>query len=156
MIMDIGLQKKDRKLVADALSRILADTVILYLKTHNYHWNVVGPSFSVLHSLFQEQYQSLIEAADEIAERIRSLGFPAPGSFSEFIRLTALKEETGSPEAMDMIRQLLLDHELLVRRCIEIKNVSESVGDDASADIMIGRSQEHAKVAWMLRSHLED
>jgi starvation-inducible DNA-binding protein len=155
MIMDIGVLKKDRKVVADALSRVLADNFTLYLKTLNYHWNVVGPHFSQLHNLFHELYEGLAGASDEIAERIRALGFLAPGNYSEFIRLSGIKEETGSPEAFDMVRQLVLDNEYLIRRCEEVRAVAESVGDFITADLMVSRGKFHAKNAWMLRSHLE-
>lgn len=155
MIMDIGMMKKDRKVVSDALSRILADSFTLYLKTLNYHWNVFGPHFSQLHKLFQELYEELVEAVDEVAERIRILGFHAPATYSDYTRLTVIKEESGHPEAFDMIRQLVLDNEYLVRRCNEVLSVAQSVSDEATVDLMIKRIQRHGKNAWLLRSHLE-
>jgi starvation-inducible DNA-binding protein len=155
MIMDIGLAKKDRKLVSDALSRVLADTFILYMKAHSFHWNVTGLNFKPLHEFFEEIYKGLIEDGDEIAERIRSLGHFAPASFSEFTRLTAIKDETTIPESVDMIRQLTLDLELLIRRMKEVVEVAESVDDMATGDLMIQQVREHTKTAWMLRSHLE-
>lgn len=153
--MDIGLQKKDRRLVADALNRVLADTVILSIKTLNYHWNVVGRLFIPLHSLFQDQYSALIEAADDIAERIRALGFPAAGSFAEYTKLTVLTEESEQPEAMEMVRKLLLDHEHLIRRHIDVQKAAESVGDDGTVDLMVERIRKLSKAAWILRSHLD-
>lgn len=155
MIMDIGLDKKDRKLMADTMLRILADTFILSLKTRNFHWNVTGPHFKPLHELFQEIYEDLDESGDEIAERIRALGFHCPGSYAEFIAISAIKEERGSLEALDMVRRLVLDLELLIRRIDEVKSVAMSVNDDATADLMIERLADLAKFAWMLRSHLE-
>lgn len=155
MIMDIGIQKKDRKLVSDALSRVLADTNILFLKARNYHWNVTGPLFSNLHTLFETIYENLNEGADDIAERIRALGFYSPGSYKEFITVSAIKEEMGSPEALDMVRQLTLDHELLIRRTTEVMEVAHSVKDEGTADLMVERIRLLSKHAWMLRSHLE-
>lgn len=155
MLVDIGLQKKERKLISDALARFLADTMGLYAKTHGYHWNVTGPSFKMLHDLFHEQYNELLEAADEIAERIRALGFYSPASFHEFIQLMSLEEEKGIPEAMDMIRQLLMDHELMVRRGKEIFHISETAHDPVTSDLMVQRMEKHAHQAWILRSHLE-
>lgn len=155
MIMDIGLEKKSRKLVADTMIRILADTFVLSLKVRNFHWNVVGPHFKPLHELFQEVYEDLDESGDEIAERIRALGFHCPGSYAEFIAVSAVKEEQGHLEALDMVRRLVLDLELLIRRIDEVKSVAMSVDDDASADLMIERLADLAKFAWMLRSHLE-
>ena len=155
MVIDIGIQQKDRKAVSDALIRILADTNLLYLKTRNYHWNVVGPFFKSLHVLFQELYEDLGSAADEIAERIRALGFYAPGSYAEYIAVSAIKEEMAQPDAMDMLRRLTLDYELLIRRTNEVKEVAESVSDDATVDLMVERLGGLGKFAWMLRSHLE-
>lgn len=155
MIMDIGLMKKDRKVVTDALSRVLADSFTLSLKTLNYHWNVQGPYFSQLHKLFQELYEELIGAVDGVAERIRSLGFHAPANYSDYMRLTVIKEESGHPEAFDMVRQLVLDNEYLVRRCHEVLSVAQSVGDEGTIDLMVDRIKVHSKNAWMLRSHLE-
>ncbi|HXF90482.1 MAG TPA: Dps family protein [Candidatus Nitrosotenuis sp.] len=155
MIMDIGLMKKDRKVVSDALSRVLADSFSLYLKTLNYHWNVMGPHFSQLHKLFKELYEELEDAIDSIAERIRILGFHAPANYSDYMRLTVIKEEKGHPEAFDMVRQLVLDNEYLIRRSHEVLSVAQSVADEATMDLMIKRIKSHGKRAWMLRSHLE-
>jgi len=154
-MIDIGIDKKDRKTVSDALGRILADTTILYLKARNYHWNVVGPYFSQLHQLFEEIYEDLEEGADVIAERIRALGFNAPASFAEYISISAIKEETNSPKAPDMIKQLTLDHELLIRRSKDAMETADSVSDTASSDLMVERIRNLSKYAWMLRSHLE-
>lgn len=155
MILDIGLDKKDRKLIVDTMVGVLADTVILALKARNFHWNVVGANFKPLHDLFQEIYEDLDQAADIQAERIRALGFHCPGSYGEFIAVSSIKEEQGTLEAMDMIRRIILDIELLIRRSDEVKVVAMSVNDDATADIMIERLQSLGKFAWMLRSHLE-
>ena len=156
MIMDIGLQKKDRKVIADALGRVLADTFILYTKTHSFHWNVTGPNFFSLHNLFKELYEDLIEGGDTIAERIRALGYWAPSSFSEFASLSAIKEETHHIyDASDMLRQLVLDNELAVRRLKEVFDIAESNHDAVTADMITQRMNVHSKAAWMLRSHLE-
>lgn len=155
MTIDLGIDKKDRKMVSDALGRVLADTTLLYLKARNYHWNVVGPNFSQLHQLFEEIYNDLEEGADVIAERIRALGFYAPASFAEYVSISAIKEETNSPGALDMIKQLALDHELLVRRSNETMKTADSAGDVASSDLMVERIRSLSKHAWMLRSHLE-
>lgn len=155
MIMDIGLQKKDRKLVCESLSRVLSDTFMLYVKTQGFHWNVTGPSFHMFHTLFQTQYQELLNALDTLAERIRALGFPTPATYQEYAHLTAIKEEQGSLDAIDMIKRLILDHELLVRRCAEVVHVAESVHDIATTDMIVKRIHYHSHQAWFLRSHLE-
>lgn len=156
MIMDIGLQKKDRKVITDALSRVLADTLILYTKTHGFHWNVTGPNFYTLHNFFEELYKDLIEGADTIAERIRALGHWVPSSFSELSNISAVKEETHHIyDASDMVRQLILDNELIVRRFREVFDVAETNNDNVTADMITQRMQIHSKAAWMLRSHLE-
>lgn len=156
MIIDIGLQKKDRKIIAEALTRVLADTFILYAKTHSFHWNITGPNFHSLHRFFEELYKDLIEGSDSIAERIRSLGYWAPSSFSEFSELSAIKEETHHIyDAADMVRQLVLDNELMVRRLKEVFDVSEANNDNVTADMITMRMDVHSKAAWMLRSHLE-
>jgi starvation-inducible DNA-binding protein len=156
MIMDIGLQKKDRKVITDALTRVLADTFILYAKTHSFHWNVTGPNFYALHKFFEELYKDLIEGADTIAERIRALGYWAPSSFAEFSALSAVKEETHHIfDASDMVRQLVLDNELLTRRLKEVFDVADTNNDAVTADMITLRMDVHTKAAWMLRSHLE-
>jgi len=153
--MDIGIPKKERKLVADDLGRFLADTFILALKAQNYHWNVTGPSFKVLHELFKEVYTELSEAGDEVAERIRALGFYAPGSYHAFTQLAVVEEERNVPSVMDMLRQLVQDTELMVRRAGEVCNIAGSVGDLVTGDMMVRRMQVHSHYAWLLRSHLE-
>lgn len=156
MFMDIGLQKKDRKVISDGLSRVLADTLILYVKTHSFHWNVIGTNFYSLHHFFKDLYEDLIEGSDTIAERIRALGYWAPSSFSEFSRLSAIKEETHHiSDALDMIRQLVLDNELLIRRLREVAEIAEANGDSVTFDMLTERVNIHSKAAWMLRSHLE-
>lgn len=154
-MINIGIEKEDRKAVSDGLARVLADTTILYLKARNYHWNVVGPYFVQLHKFFEEIYKDLEEGADTIAERIRALGFNAPASFAEYVSISAIKEETNSPEALDMVRQLALDHELLIRRSKDVMDIADSVSDAASSDLMVERIRSLSKQAWMLRSHLE-
>lgn len=155
VIMDIGIDKTNREMIADGLTRVLADNYILFLKTRNYHWNVTGPNFSQLHALFQSVYESLDEAGDEIAERIRALGYKAPGSYIEFITVSVLREEIGEPDSTEMLQQLVLDVEHLVRRTDEVKEVSLMGKDDVTADLLIGQLRSLEKFAWMLRSHLE-
>ena len=155
VIMDIGIDKKNREMMCDSLSRVLADNFILSLKTRNYHWNVVGPQFSQLHTLFQSVYESLDGAGDDIAERIRALGCKSPGSYVEFITISALREEIGDPDSMEMIHSLVLDIEHLVRRTDEVKEVALTGKDDATADLMIEHLRSLCKFAWILRSHLE-
>lgn len=154
MEIDIGISKKDRKGVADGLSRLLADTYTLYLRMHNYHWNVTGPMFQPLHDMFEEQYKELAEAVDEIAERIRSLGFPAPGTYQQFAELTSIKEKTDIPAAEEMIRRAVEGHESVVRTARELFPAAEEVHDEATADLLTQRIQLHEKTAWMLRSML--
>ena len=144
------------KTVADTLSRILANTYTLYIKTHNYHWNVTGPQFASLHTMFETQYTELAAAVDTIAERIRALGHVAPGSYAAFSKLSEIKDAPESPpEAMQMIRELAADNETLVRLANEANDVAEENDDVASGDMMIERMQVHSKAAWMLRAHLE-
>lgn len=153
--IDIGIPESQRKEIATGLSRLLADTYTLYLKTHNYHWNVTGPMFTTLHTMFEQQYQELALAVDEIAERIRALGIFAPGSYSKFNELTQIDEETGVPSAEDMIRQLVLGQEAVVRTAREIFPVTEEANDEPTADLITSRMQIHEKTAWMLRSLLQ-
>jgi starvation-inducible DNA-binding protein len=155
MTIDIGLPEKNRKAVATALSAVLADTYTLYLKTHNFHWNVAGPNFYALHKQFEELYTELAQAVDEIAERIRALGHIAPGSYAAFAKLTQIKEAIGAPAAHDMIRQLTADNETLVRVARATKDLVETLGDAETGDMMIERMQVHAKAAWMLRVQLK-
>ncbi|MCR9279785.1 MAG: DNA starvation/stationary phase protection protein [Pseudomonadaceae bacterium] len=144
-----------RARVAEALSTLLADTYTLYLKTHNYHWNVTGPMFTTLHTLFETQYAEMALAVDEIAERIRTLDAPAPGSYSAFAALASVEEETGSPKAEAMVRKLIDDQEIITESARRVIELASEVGDDASADLATRRIDVHEKHAWMLRSHLE-
>lgn len=139
----------------EALCKLLADSYTLYLKTHNYHWNVTGPMFTQFHTLFEEQYTELAGAIDEIAERIRALGAKAPGSFSDFMKLGTVKEDTSHPDAMQMVRNLAADHETIAASALKVVSVAEEVDDAASADLGTRRQDAHEKNAWMLRSHLE-
>ena len=143
---------RDRQEIANGLSKLLADSYTLYLKTHNYHWNVKGPLFNTLHQMFEEQYTELAEAVDEIAERIRALGKPAPGSYTAFAKLTSIEEEEGEPSAEDMIRQLVKGQEAVVRTARSVFPIAEAANDEPSADLLTQRMQIHEKNAWMLRS----
>lgn len=138
----------------EVLSQHLADTYILYLKTQNFHWNVVGPQFHSLHEMFETQYQELAEATDSLAERIRALKHHAPGSFEQFKKIATLSEATSVPKANDMIKQLLADHETIAKNMHESLSVFESEDDDVSEDMIIERVEYHQKIAWMLRSLL--
>ncbi len=155
MDINIGIVEKDRKEIAQGLSRLLADTYTLYLKTHNFHWNVTGPMFETLHLMFEKQYNELTLAVDLIAERIRALGVYAPGSYAEFGKLTSIKEASGVPDAHSMLRQLLEGQETLVRTAREIFPVVDRASDEPTADLLTQRMQVHEKAAWMLRSLLE-
>ncbi|MCA8960339.1 MAG: DNA starvation/stationary phase protection protein [Planctomycetes bacterium] len=145
----------DKKPVAQALEVLLADSYTLYQKSHSYHWNVTGPMFTTLHTLFEQQYTELAIAIDEIAERIRSLGFPAPGSFTQFMERSSVKEDTAVPSAIDMVRQLVADHEAVAESARKVIHAGEAANDDASVDLGVRRIDVHEKSAWMLRSHLE-
>jgi starvation-inducible DNA-binding protein len=152
MKIDIGLPEDARKEISEGLSRLLADSYTLYVKTHGYHWNVTGPMFRTLHLMFEEQYVELRDAIDVIAERIRALGFMAPGSYAEFGRLTSVPEDEGVPEAMDMVRRLAESHEIVIRTAREIVELAEEADDVATADLATQRIEVHEKTAWMLRS----
>jgi len=152
--VNIGINDKERKKIADGLSRLLADTYTLYLKTHNFHWNVTGPMFNTLHLMFEGQYNELALAVDSIAERIRALGFPAPGSYKEFSKLASIPEADGVPEANEMIRQLVEGQEAVVRTARGIFALTDEVNDEPTADLLTQRMQIHEKTAWMLRSLL--
>jgi len=143
------------KKVAKAASHLLADSYTLYLKTHNFHWNVTGPMFTTLHTLFETEYQELALAVDEIAERIRALDHVAPGSYSQFAELASVKESTSVPKATDMIRELVADHQTVAESARKLVEKAEEAGDQASADLGTRRIEVHEKNAWMLRSHLE-
>lgn len=149
------MTKPPRTAVVEELSTLLASSYTLYLKTHNYHWNVTGPMFTTLHTLFETQYTELALAVDEIAERIRALNDYAPGSYSAFVELSLVKEEKGHPDAKDMIRNLLADQEKIAEVARRVIAAAEAAVDQASADLGTRRIQIHEKHAWMLRSHLE-
>ncbi len=155
MDINIGISVKDREKIAEGLSKVLADTYMVYLKTHNYHWNVTGEHFHSLHEQFEQQYTELAEAVDVIAERIRALGFRAPGTFKEFQELTSIKEDTEHPNAMEMVRKLAVDNETILRTAREALPACDSADDEASLDLLTHRLDVHSKTAWMLRSHLE-
>jgi starvation-inducible DNA-binding protein len=155
MKIDIGIPEQERKKIAGGLSKLLSDTYTLYLKTHNFHWNVTGPMFNTLHLMFETQYTELATAVDEVAERIRALDMPAPGSYSQFAKLTRIKEATGTPEATEMLRQLVADHEAVVRTAREVFPLADKSHDEPTADLLTQRMQVHEKTAWMLRSMLQ-
>lgn len=154
--INIGLSEKDRHNIADGLSRMLADTYTLYLKTHNFHWNVTGPMFQTLHLMFMAQYNETWLAVDALAERIRALGYPAPGSYQQFAALTSIKESDGVPNAKEMIRQLVEGQETVVRTAREIFKIAEQANDQPTADLLTQRMTVHEQNAWMLRSLLEE
>ncbi len=153
-MMDIGISEADRKAITDGLSRLLADTYTLYLKTHNYHWNVTGSMFQTLHLMFETQYNELALAVDLIAERIRALGAPAPGSYREFGALSSVPEDDDHPDATEMIRRLVLGQESVARTARSLFPVIEQAHDEPTADLLTQRLQIHEKTAWMLRSLL--
>lgn len=153
--IDIGISEATRQEIAQGLSRVLADTYTLYLKTHNFHWNVTGPMFQTLHLMFETQYNELALAVDLIAERIRSLGFPAPGTYTEFAQLSSIEETTGVPKATDMIRLLVQGHETVARTARSLFPLIDEASDEPSADLLTQRLQVHEKTAWMLRSLLD-
>ncbi len=154
LMMDIGIDEPGRRKTADELARLLADTYTLYLKTHNFHWNVSGPMFQTLHLMFEQQYQELALAIDAIAERIRALGFPAPGTYRQFVRLTSIPEEDRIPPANEMIRFLLEGHESVIRSARRAFGPAEQASDQATMDLLTQRMGIHEKSAWMLRSLL--
>ncbi|MDJ0795005.1 MAG: Dps family protein [Woeseiaceae bacterium] len=154
MELNTGIDREDREAIAGGLSRLLADSYTLYLKTHNYHWNVTGPQFNTLHQMFEEQYTELATAVDEIAERIRALGIKAPGSYVEFSDLTSIKEGNGEETAEEMIRQLAIGQETVVRTAREAFPAADDANDEPTADLLTQRMQSHEKNAWMLRSML--
>jgi starvation-inducible DNA-binding protein len=146
---------KPDKAVVDALERLLADSYTLYLKTHSYHWNVTGPMFTTLHGLFEIHYSELALAVDEIAERIRALGAPAPGSYTQFMKRAGVKEDQTVPAATQMLRNLVADQEAVTASARAVVEAAQAGGDEASVDLGVRRIQIHEKNAWMLRSHLE-
>jgi starvation-inducible DNA-binding protein len=154
MEINIGIEPKARAKIAAGLGRLLADTYTLYLKTHNYHWNVTGPHFQTLHLMFMQQYTELGLAVDTIAERIRALGEPAPGTYKAFSKLTSIKETDGIPKAMDMVQDLVNGHETVVRTARELIPLADKVGDESTLNVLTARLEIHEKTAWMLRSLL--
>ena len=155
MPIDIGIDDADRKAIAEGLSRVLADTYTLYLKTHGYHWNVTGPMFNTLHLMFETQYTELAIAVDLIAERIRALGYPAPQSYAQLSQLTSIPEDDGDLDATEMIRRLVQGQEAVARTARDVFPVAERASDQPTADLLTQRLQIHEKTAWMLRSMLE-
>jgi len=155
-VQDMGLKSADRKRVAQGLTRALASTYMVYVKTHNYHWNVTGPLFQPLHGLFEDQYKMLAEAIDEIAERIRSLGYRAPGTMHEFLKLSHIREDEPDavPEAEDMVMNLQQDHETITAAGRKLIHMADEAGDDATSDLVTKQIEFHEKTAWMLRSFL--
>ena len=152
--IDIGINEESRKQIAEGLSKVLADSYTLYLQTHNFHWNVTGPMFNTLHTMFETQYTELALAVDDIAERIRALGFPAPGTYAAYSKLSSIKEQEGIPAAEEMIKLLVEGQEAVVRTARGIFPLLEKVSDEPTADLLTQRMQIHDKTAWMLRSLL--
>ena len=150
--IDIGISDQARADIAQGLSRLLADSYTLYLQTHNFHWNVTGPRFRDLHLMFEEHYTELATAVDEIAERIRTLGYPAPGTYKQFAGLSAIEEVDGVPNAEDMVQILTASHEQVVRTAREVLSVAQEADDESSAGLVSDRMRIHEKTAWMLRS----
>jgi starvation-inducible DNA-binding protein len=153
--MDTGISPKDRAAIAKGLSRLLADTYVVYLKTHNFHWNVEGPMFQTLHQMFMEQYTETWNAIDLVAERIRSLGHYAPGTYREYLELARVKETPGHPQATQMVRLLIDGQEAIVRTAREVLPLAEKADDQPTLDLLTQRMQVHEKNAWMLRSLLK-
>ncbi len=155
-VIDIGITDADRKKIAKGLSALLADSYTLYLMTHNFHWNVTGPHFNSLHNMFMGQYTEQWNALDIIAERIRALGFPAPGTYKEFVKLASIQEVEGVPKATDMIRHLVTAQEAAARTARKLFPIVDAANDQPTADVLTQRIDIHEKTAWMLRSLLED
>ncbi|MBT3070804.1 DNA starvation/stationary phase protection protein [Rhodomicrobium sp. Az07] len=154
--INIGIPEEQREKIANGLSHLLADSYSLYLMTHNFHWNVTGPMFNTLHVMFMEQYTEQWNALDLIAERIRALGFPAPGTYAEFGKLTSIKEVAGVPKALDMVRYLVDAQEATARTARDLFPLLEEANDQPTADLLTQRLDVHEKTAWMLRSLLEE
>jgi starvation-inducible DNA-binding protein len=152
--LDLGIEPAQLQAISDGLSRLLADTYTLYLKTHNFHWNVTGPQFNTLHTMFETQYLELATAVDLIAERIRALGAWAPGSYSEFARLATVKEANGIPSAEAMVAELAADQATVVRTARQVFPAADAASDEPTADLLTQRMQVHEKTAWMLRALL--
>ena len=155
MSINIGINETQRQTIAQGLSKVLADTYTLYLKTHNYHWNVEGPMFHSLHTMFEEQYNELALAVDEVAERIRALGELAPGSYSEFAKLASIPEGDNRKDAQAMVRDLVEGQETVIRTCRELFPAVDEANDEPTADLLTTRMQTHEKTAWMLRVLLQ-
>ncbi len=156
MELNLGIDKEQREAIASGLSRLLADSYTLYLKTHNFHWNVQGPMFNTLHQMFEAQYTELAIAVDDIAERIRALGVKAPGSYSEFSKLASVDEAAGNESAEEMIRQLVIGQETIVRTARDVFPEADRANDEPTADLLTQRMHLHEKNAWMLRSMLAE
>jgi starvation-inducible DNA-binding protein len=156
MKIDIGISHSDRAKIVEGLSKLLADSYTLYLMTHNFHWNVTGPQFNSLHNMFMTQYTEQWNALDIIAERIRALGFPAPGTYKQFVKLTAIKEVEGVPKAEEMVSLLVNAHETVARTARSLFSIVDEVNDQPTADLITQRLEVHEKTAWMLRSLLEE
>lgn len=154
--MDIGISENNRKKIAQGLSSLLADSYTLYLMTHNFHWNVTGPQFNSLHAMFMGQYTEQWAALDLIAERIRALGFPAPGTYKEFVKLASIEEVEGVPKATDMVRHLVAAQEATARTARKLLPLVDEANDQPTADLLTQRMDVHEKTAWMLRSLLEE
>ena len=154
--IDIGISQEQRQQIADGLGRLLADTWVLYGKTHGFHWNVTGPMFSSLHGMFDTQYNELWDSLDEIAERIRALGIPAPFGDSKLTQLATIKEADSIPAAMEMVAQLVADHEAVARTARSVFEIADAANDQPSADLLTQRLQVHEKTAWMLRSLIQN
>lgn len=152
--IDIGIESNDRAEIAEGLKRLLADSYTLYLQTHNFHWNVVGPQFRELHLMFEEHYTELAEAVDEIAERIRTLGVAAPGTYKAFTQLSSINEVEGVPEATEMVRILNQSHEQVIKTCREVLKRAQDADDESTAALVGDRMSVHEKTAWMLRATL--
>ncbi|MGQ0501931.1 MAG: Dps family protein [Panacagrimonas sp.] len=153
--IDIGIDKHQRKAIAEGLSRLLADEYTLYLKTHNFHWNVTGPMFNTLHLMFETHYTEAALAVDLVAERIRALGFPAPGTYRQYVALSSIQEDDGVPPAMEMVRLLVKGHEACAKTARSVFPLADEAHDEPTADLLTQRLQVHEKTAWMLRSLLE-
>lgn len=155
MKIDIGISEKDRKEVAHGLSKLLADTYTLYLKTHNFHWNVEGPMFQTLHIMFMGQYTEMWNALDLLAERIRALGHYAPGTYTEFAKLSSIKESKSIPKALKMVEELILGHEAVIKTSRQVFHAAEAAKDQTTMDVLTQRLDIHEKTTWMLRSLLK-
>lgn len=154
MTVNIGISETDREAIVGGLSRVLADSYTLYMQTHNFHWNVTGPMFNALHAMFMQQYTEQWQALDEIAERIRALGFPAPGTYQQFADLASIEEVSGVPDAMEMVRILVNGQEACARTIRSVFPIAEAANDQPTADLLTQRLNVHEKTAWMLRSLL--